>query len=162
MGGSARAQLLPSSPPRSWDLFLGTTVQTEKRSTSPSAHSFRAALFIWSLVQQNPHVKLKSLHIHARQTYNHRFNHKSDQLFFNTLLKVVLAVVWAMLPRTGSGQLFMGKNRALKIYIYTTVQKFGVIQTISCLPWKLTFSYQINWKLNRTYSQDIDKVRNND
>jgi len=41
---------------------------------------------------------------------------------------------------------------------YTTVQKFGVIQTISCLPWKLTFIYQMNWK----YSQDIDKVRNND
>jgi len=31
------------------------------------------------------------------------------------------------------------------IYIYTTVQKFGVIQTISCLPWKLTFIYQMNW-----------------
>jgi len=45
---------------------------------------------------------------------------------------------------------------------YTTVQKFGVIQTISCPPWKLTFIYQMNWKLNRTYSQDIDKVKNND
>jgi len=41
---------------------------------------------------------------------------------------------------------------------YTTVQKFGVTQTILCLPWKLTFIYQMNW----TYSQDIDKVRNND
>jgi len=48
------------------------------------------------------------------------------------------------------------------IYIYTTVQKFGVIQTILCLSWKLTFIYQINWKLNRKYRQDIDKVRNND
>jgi len=48
------------------------------------------------------------------------------------------------------------------IYIHTTVQKFGVIQTILCLPWKLIFIYQINWKLNRKYSQDIDKVRNND
>jgi len=48
------------------------------------------------------------------------------------------------------------------IYIYTTVQKFGVIQTISCLPWKLTFIYQMNWKLKRRYRQDIDKVRNND
>jgi len=48
------------------------------------------------------------------------------------------------------------------IYIYTTVQKFGVIQTILCLPWKLTFIYLMNWKLNRKYSQDIDKVRNND
>jgi len=45
---------------------------------------------------------------------------------------------------------------------YTTVQKFGVIQTISCLPWKLTFIDQMNWKWNRKYSQDIDKVRNND
>jgi len=45
---------------------------------------------------------------------------------------------------------------------YTTVQKFGVTQTISCFPWKLTFIHKMNWKLNRKYSQDIDKVRNND
>jgi len=25
-----------------------------------------------------------------------------------------------------------------------------------------TFIYQMNWKFHRTYSQDIDKVRNND
>jgi len=30
------------------------------------------------------------------------------------------------------------------IYIYTTVQKFGVTQTISCLPWKLTLLF-IKW-----------------
>jgi len=27
------------------------------------------------------------------------------------------------------------------IYIYTTVQKFGVTQTISCFPWKLTLLF---------------------
>jgi len=33
------------------------------------------------------------------------------------------------------------------LYIYTTVQKFGVIQTISCLPWKLTLLF-IKWILH--------------
>jgi len=43
--------------------------------------------------------------------------------------------------------------------IYTTVQKFWVTRTISCFSMKThTFIYQMNLK----YSQDIQKVRNND
>jgi len=48
------------------------------------------------------------------------------------------------------------------MYKYTTVQKFGVTQTIWCFPWKLTFIYQMNCKIKEKYSQDIDIVRNND
>jgi len=78
-------------------------------------------------------------------------------------------IMWYMIAMTEIVSAFCYIYNLFRKYVhvvfnetYTTVQKFGVIQTISCLPWKLTFIYQMNWKLNRKYSQDIDKVRNND
>jgi len=49
------------------------------------------------------------------------------------------------------------------IYIYTTVQKFGVTPNNLVFSMKThTFIYQINCKMNIKYSQGIDKVINND